>query len=162
MRGQAPAAKAQSDQAMSCKVTIASIAEVQLVELQHYFEANGDLIVMERVDKVPFEIERVFVVRAPDRAIRGKHAHKRCAQFLVCTNGCVEVICDDGLKTARFVLNRPELGLVLPPSIWSEQTYQGAESVLTVLCDRPYEAADYIRDYQEFLSYRKAAGVFGP
>jgi hypothetical protein len=110
---------------------------------------------MERVDKVPFAVERVFVVRAPLGAVRGQHAHRRCAQFLVCTNGCVEVICDDGVSTATFLLNRPELALVLPPTIWSQQTYQRTESVLTVLCDRPYEAADYIRDYAEFLAYRK-------
>jgi len=140
------------------KTVLASVTDLQVVELQHHFEANGDLIVMERVDKVPFEIERVFVVRAPIAAIRGQHAHKQCAQFLVCINGSIEVICDDGVHTATFILNRPELGLVLPPSIWSQQTYQTHDSVLTVLCDRPYDAADYIRDYQEFLSYRKALG----
>lgn len=139
----------------------ASVKDLRLVELQHHFEENGDLIVMERIDKVPFDIQRVFVVRAPLGAIRGHHAHKRCAQFLVCTNGCVEVICDDGVSTATFILNRPELGLVLPPSIWSQQNYQSANSVLTVLCDRPYEAADYIRDYEAFLGYRKSVGDLG-
>ena len=30
------------------------------------------------------------------------------------------------------------------------------ETVLIVLCDRPYEEHDYIRNYAEFLSFRKA------
>jgi hypothetical protein len=30
------------------------------------------------------------------------------------------------------------------------------ESVLIMLCDRVYEAHDYIRDYAEFLSFREA------
>ena len=137
---------------------MATVSDVQLVELQHYFEANGDLIVMERADKVPFAVERVFVVRAPLGAVRGQHAHRRCAQFLVCTNGSIEVVCDDGTSTATYLLNRPELALMLPPTIWSQQTYQRTDSVLTVLCNRPYEAADYIRDYAEFLDYRKASG----
>jgi hypothetical protein len=44
------------------------------------------------------------------------------------------------------------VGLIIPPGIWAQQTYLTENSVLTVLCDKLYQAADYIRDYEEFTS----------
>lgn len=135
------------------------ISAVTLTKLPRHFEDNGDLVVMEGVTHVPFPIARVFVVRAPAGAIRGQHAHKACAQFLTCTAGSVEVICDDGIATATYILDQPNVGLLVPPGIWSQETYQAHGSVLTVLCDRPYEAHDYIRDYGEFKVYRQTDGL---
>jgi len=132
------------------------IDTVKIIKLPHHFEDNGDLVVMEGLINVPFEIARVFVVRAPQNAVRGQHAHRACAQFLTCPRGIIEVLCDDGVQTATFVLDHPNIGLLLPPGIWSQQTYMAMESALTVLCDRHYEANDYIREYPEYLAYRHA------
>ena len=136
-----------------------SISAVTLIKLPHHFADNGDLVVMEGLTHVPFSIARVFVVRAPASAIRGQHAHKACTQFLTCPIGSVEVRCDDGRATATYVLDHPNVGLLVPPSIWAQETYQAPGSILTVLCDRPYEAHDYIRDYGEFKVYRQADGL---
>lgn len=132
------------------------IDTVKIIKLPHHIEDNGDLVVMEGMLNVPFEIARVFVVRAPERALRGDHAHRACTQFLTCPIGIVDVECDDGLQTASFVLDHPKFGLLVPAGIWSRQTYRTRGSTLTVLCDRHYEAHDYIREYQDYLAYRQA------
>jgi dTDP-4-dehydrorhamnose 3,5-epimerase-like enzyme len=131
-----------------------SVTSVVLTDLPRHSAANGDVVVMERVSHIPFVIVRVFVVIAPAGAVRGQHAHKQCTQFLTCPTGCVEIVCDDGLEKATYVLNQPGRGLLIPPSIWAQQIYRETHSVLTVLCDRPYEAEDYIREYPQFLAYR--------
>ena len=51
--------------------------------------------------------------------------------------------------------------LLVPPGIWAEQVYEGDDTVLMVLCDLPYDEADYIRDYTEFLAFRGMAGKGG-
>lgn len=135
---------------------ILSLEAVKIIKLPHHFEDNGDLVVMEGLINVPFSIARVFVVRAPEDAIRGHHAHRACTQFLTCPRGVVEVQCTDGVQTAIFVLDHPNIGLLVPAGIWSQQTYKVQGSALTVLCDRPYEADDYIREYPEYLAYRHA------
>lgn len=132
-----------------------SISAVHLTHLPHHFEDNGDLVVMEGLINVPFAIARVFVVRAPDQAIRGQHAHRACAQFLTCPSGAVEVLCDDGKETSTHMLDHPNLGLLVPAGIWAQQTYFGPHAALTVLCDKPYDAADYIRDYNDFKAFRQ-------
>lgn len=130
------------------------VTGVKLVELPYHPAENGDLVVVEGLVAIPFSIVRIFIVNAPAAAIRGQHAHRACAQFLICSRGRVEVSCDDGTATATYMLDRPNVGLLVPPTIWSEQVYCDPGSVLTVLCDRRYEAADYIRDYAVFKAFR--------
>lgn len=131
------------------------IDSVLIIKLPHHFEDNGDLIVMERIINIPFEIVRVFVVRASEGSIRGQHAHKACSQFLTCPSGTVEVLCDDGEQTSTFRLDHPNIGLLIPPGIWAQQTYLSKNSILTVICDHLYDATDYLRDYNEFKKFRE-------
>jgi dTDP-4-dehydrorhamnose 3,5-epimerase-like enzyme len=132
------------------------IGAVRPINLPHHLDDNGDLVVVEGLIHVPFAIARVFVVRAPIGAIRGQHAHKACTQFLTCPIGSVEVHCDDGREIGTYILDQPSVGLLVPPSIWTQQTFLVIGSVLTVLCDRLYESQDYIRDYDDFEAYRMA------
>ena len=134
--------------------TLPTVDSLSLINLPHHFEDNGDLVVIEGMVHVPFNIARVFVVRAPKGSIRGQHAHKACAQFLNCPRGSVTVTVDDGNRLASFELTHPNVGLYLPPGIWAEQLYNTDDSALTVLCDRRYEKEDYIRIYSEFINYR--------
>lgn len=136
------------------------ISAVTPIELPHYVADNGDLVVMEELTHVPFAIARVFVVLAPVGVIRGQHAHKACTQFLTCPIGSIEVRCDDGREIATYILDQPHIGLLIPPSIWAQQTYLTPGSAMAVLCDRPYESQDYIRDYGDFKVYRVTGGNF--
>ena len=122
---------------------------VKLIELPYHKENNGDLVVVEG-EIIPFSIKRVFNVRQQKGDIRGKHAHRHCSQLLICTNGAVEVKCDDISTTEIYVLDKPNFGLFIPPGIWADQKYIENNTILTVLCDRPFEEADYIRNYDDF------------
>jgi dTDP-4-dehydrorhamnose 3,5-epimerase-like enzyme len=130
------------------------LESLKLILLPHHSEENGDLVVMENQKGIPFDIKRVFVVRAPQFAIRGQHSHIDCTQFLTCPTGRILVTCDDGSKTKTFVLDTPKFGLLIPPGIWAQQDYLTDNSILTVLCDREYDAKDYIRNYDDYLKFK--------
>jgi hypothetical protein len=134
--------------------TVAKLADARLIELPHHVAPTGELVVLEGSGVVPFQIARVFFVHAPAGATRGQHAHKRCSQFMLACAGRVEVICDDGNETATFHLTHRRAGLLVPPGIWATQKYLAPGSGLAVLCDRRYEADDYLRDYAEFKVHR--------
>ena len=128
---------------------------IKLINFDYYKENDGDLVVAEgHSDNVPFSIARIFNVRANKGSTRGRHAHRECTQLLICTNGEVKVICDDGKETSIYILDKPNLGLLIVPGIWSEQKYIKENTVLTVICDSPYSEADYIRNYKYFLKYK--------
>ena len=127
---------------------------VKLIELPYHKENNGDLVVVEG-EIIPFSIKRVFNVRQQKGDIRGRHAHRHCSQLLICTNGAVEVKCDDSRTTEIYVLDKPNFGLFIPPGIWADQKYIENNTILTVLCNRPFEEADYVRNYDDFKLFSK-------
>lgn len=131
--------------------------DVHLIKLPKHAGANGDgvLVVAEAAQQVPFPIQRMFTIVAAAGAKRGRHAHRLCSQFMVCVRGAVEVVCDDGDDRKTFSLDSGELALLVPPALWVDIDFRQDDSILIVLCDRLYEEHDYIRDYDEFLSFRK-------
>jgi hypothetical protein len=95
---------------------------------------------------------RFFVVfDVPTEDVRGEHAHLSCEQFLVCTSGSVAVVVDDGNSRHETILTSPDVGLYLPPLIWAVQYKYSSDASLLVFASQPYDADDYVRDYEEFL-----------
>lgn len=137
-----------------------SVSDIRLIELPRFAREDGELVVFEGAsDAVPFAIARVFTVSAPKGAVRGRHAHRACSQLMLCASGDIGVACTDGVQTQSFRLNRGNLGLLVPPSIWAEETWHQANSVLLVLCDRAYDEVDYVRDMETFLAWRRSSAA---
>ncbi len=132
-----------------------NVADLRTLTLPSHAREDGTLVVAEAAVHVPYVIERMFTLQAPAGARRGQHAHKLCTQFMVCVAGAVDVICDDGRSQRTFSLDRGDRALLVPPTIWNIVDFPRPNSTLVVLCDRRYEAHDYIRDYDEFLTFRK-------
>ena len=131
-------------------------SKARLIELPRHARADGELVIAEATAQVPFRIERMFALSAPAGAKRGRHAHRLCSQFMICVSGAVDVVCEDGRKKNTFALERRDQALLVPPGVWNTVEFRQDESVLIVLCDRIYEAHDYIHDYAEFLSFRES------
>jgi dTDP-4-dehydrorhamnose 3,5-epimerase-like enzyme len=72
-------------------------------------------------------------------------------------HGAVEIVCDDSRNQKIFLLDRNNLAVCVPPTIWNNVIFREDKSVVTVLCDRPFEEADYLREYPDFLSFRESA-----
>ena len=144
--------------ALGCHPVLAmsQIEDLRLIELPRYARADGEVVVAEVAAQVPFRIERVFTLTAPAGARRGRHAHRLCSQFMICINGAVDVVCDDGNKQEEFKLDRRDRALLVPPGIWNTVVFLHAPSVVAVLCDQRYEEHDYISDYAEFKLFRAA------
>jgi dTDP-4-dehydrorhamnose 3,5-epimerase-like enzyme len=124
---------------------------VKLLEFPIFEEDSGELVVFEEnIAVIPFLIKRIFNVRSEKDSVRGKHAHRLCSQILICSNGSIEVTCDDSTNKEIYILNKPNYGLLVSPGIWTELKYIKQNTSMTVICDRLYEAEDYISDYADF------------
>lgn len=120
------------------------------INFKKHEHLNGMLCVYESGQLVPFDIRRVFTVSAKAGDIRGEHAHKQCAQLLICVSGSIRVGCDDGVIVTQYLLDNMGMGLLVPPGVWATEEYLKDDAVLMVLCNLGYEESDYIRDYNEF------------
>ena len=124
---------------------------VKLLEFPIFEEDSGELVVFEEnIAVIPFLIKRIFNVRSEKDSVRGKHAHRLCSQILICSNGSIQVTCDDSTNKEIYILDKPNYGLLVSPGIWAEQKYIKQNTSMTVICDRLYEAEDYISDYADF------------
>jgi UDP-2-acetamido-3-amino-2,3-dideoxy-glucuronate N-acetyltransferase len=121
-------------------------------------DPRGDLTVGEFENQFPFQPKRYFIVSGvPSGAIRGEHAHKHCHQFLICAYGQCSVTVDDGTTRLEVVLDRPSMGIYVPPMIWGRQWQYSADAALLVFASERYDPDDYIREYGAFLSALRAA-----
>jgi UDP-2-acetamido-3-amino-2,3-dideoxy-glucuronate N-acetyltransferase len=129
-----------------------AVPGVTVHHLQRAVDLRGRLVAAQAPDHVPFVPRRAFLVYdVPGRDVRGEHAHRQCHQFLIAARGSLDVIVDSGREREEILLDRPELGLYLPPMVWAVQHHFSQDAVLLVLASDPYDADDYIRSYDEFL-----------
>lgn len=129
-----------------------SVPRVSLHQLKAVADLRGRLSAGQFDEDIPFAVQRYFIVfDVPSKDVRGEHAHRRCEQFLVCVKGTVAVIVDDGDRREEILLDRPNLGLHVPPLVWCIQYKYSSDAVLLVFASDRYDPSDYIRDYDEFL-----------
>jgi UDP-2-acetamido-3-amino-2,3-dideoxy-glucuronate N-acetyltransferase len=133
-------------------VTETAVRDVTIHELPLVTDLRGSLSVGEIGRDIPFEVQRYFLVfDVPSAETRGEHAHRECHQFLICVSGQISVVADDGRHRQEILLNRPSLGLYIPPMVWATQYRYSSDAVLMVLASHPYSSEDYIRSYDEFM-----------
>lgn len=126
-----------------------------MIELDKHHNHKGNLTVVENNVTVPFAVERVYYLYdVPGGESRGGHAHKELKQLIVAASGSFDVVLNDGKIKRTFNLNRPYQGLLIVPGIWRELENFSSGSVCLVLASMKYSEADYIRDYNDFLSFK--------
>lgn len=130
----------------------ASVSDCRLIDLPRIADPRGNLTVVEAEEHIPFEIRRVYYLYdVPGGASRAGHAHIALQQFVIAAAGSFDVLVDDGRDRKRFFLNRSYYGVYIPSMIWREIENFSSGSVCLALASTHYDAADYYRDYEEFL-----------
>lgn len=131
-----------------------TLKDVQLIEIPKIEDVRGNLAIIEK-NVLPFDIKRVYYLYdVPSNAYRGGHAHKKLSQVLISLSGSFDVVLDDGKERSKISLNKPNKGLLIPTGIWRELENFSSGSVCLVLASEVFEETDYIRDYDEFISYK--------
>lgn len=132
---------------------------VRLIDLPHFDQAaRGCLTVAEAPENLPFIPQRLFwISQVSSGEVRGDHAHRQCAQFILCIHGSCQVRLSDGSADCQIKLASASQGLFVPPLTWVSCHPDNADSCLLVLASRRYEKEDYIFDLQEMRFLRSTA-----
>ena len=126
--------------------------QIRILDFPEMGDERGNLVVIEGMSAVPFEIWRVFYMYGSDAEVRrGCHANKRSHFVLVNVAGQSKVLVDNGHEKQIVSLDKPRMGLYIPNNIWKEMYEFSPDSVLLVLSDQHYDGEEYIRDYDQFL-----------
>lgn len=132
-----------------------TVIGVQLLKIPVVEDTRGNLAFIQK-DFLPFEFKRVYYLfDVPSSAYRGGHSHIVQQELLIALSGSFEVVVQDGLIKKSFVLNKPNVGLLIPTGIWRELQNFSSGAVCLVLASDVFEEADYIRDFDAFLESKK-------
>ena len=126
---------------------------VKMLEFPQRGDERGQMVVVEGLQDIPFEIKRIFYIYGSDSdVIRGQHANRRTEFVLINVAGKSKVKVLDGKgNEAVFSLNRPHTGIYLPTMVWKDMYDFSNDSVLLCLASEHYDASEYIRDYDEYV-----------
>lgn len=132
-----------------------TLADIQIVDIPKIEDHRGNIAVIEN-EVLPYQVKRVYYLYdVPSSATRGGHAHKDLQQCLIAVSGSFDVILKDGASQTTITLNKPDKGLLIPTGIWRELENFSSGSVCLVLASETFSEADYIRDYNAFVKYKK-------
>jgi len=136
-----------------------SVFDCSVIDLGKINFDEGNLTVVENCD-FPFKVNRIFYLYdIAGGESRGAHSHKQCHQFLVAASGSFEVQLDDGIYKRQVFLNRPSVGLHIPPGVWASEMNFSSGAICLVLASHEYDEGDYLRDYDEYLNYIKVGFI---
>lgn len=126
----------------------------KIIEFADFGDERGNLVVIEGDGMdIPFDIKRVFYIYGSDsEVVRGSHANRETEFLLVNVSGTSKVRLADDSKEIIVELNKPRMGLYISSMVWKDMYDFSKDSVLLVLASRHYDANEYIRDFDEYLS----------
>lgn len=131
----------------------------RMVKLPRIYDPRGSLSFVEQNSHIPFDIQRVYwIYDVPGGEDRGSHSHHRLEQLLVATGGSFDVEVTDGFTRKVYHLNKPFEGLYLPPGFWHTLINFASGSVCMAIVSLPYDEADYIRSYDDYMELARERG----
>lgn len=125
----------------------------RLLSMSVQGDARCNLISIDATAGLPFQIARVYYIFGTSEQVdRGFHAHRNLVQWAICVSGACTIILDDGQERTKVRLDTPDQVLEIGSMVWREMRDFTEGAVLLVLANSPYDEADYIRDYDQFLA----------
>jgi hypothetical protein len=133
-----------------------TIFDCSIIDVSKVHNEAGNITVVENGKNIPFDVKRIYYLYdIPGGEARGGHAHCELQQYIIAASGSFDVIIDDGKNRRTVTLNRPNLALHIVPGLWRELDNFCSGSISLVLASHIYDEKDYIRNYNEFLEFKK-------
>ena len=127
-----------------------------LIELPKIEDIRGNLSFIEEENHIPFKIKRVYwIYDVPGGEVRGGHAFKCQKEFIIALSGSFDVIVDNGVNKNKYFLNRSYYGLCLNSGLWRNMENFSTNALALIISSTEYDENDYIRDYEQFLKFKK-------
>jgi hypothetical protein len=128
---------------------------VKMIDLPKIPDPRGNLSIIEEEIHLPFKIERAYwIYDVPGGQVRGGHAFRVQQELIVALSGSFDVVIEDGSAKKTYSLNRSYYGLYIPAGLWRQMQNFSTNSLAMVLSSTHFFASDYIREYDEFQTYR--------
>ena len=125
---------------------------IYIKKINFFKDTRGKLVSIDHKKFKFFSIKRTFFINFIKRkVIRGKHAHKKCSQFIICISGKIKIkTIDSNLNKKNYILSDLNKGIYIRPYVWVEIVSMESNTSIACFADRKYEKLDYIKSFVEF------------
>ncbi len=124
--------------------------KIKIIDIKNKSDERGKLSVIQKSD-IPFQIKRVFWIQGMNKEERGKHAHYKARQCIICIQGKCKIKFDDGKNKKELILiDNDNKGFIKEPNFWITIYDCSPDCILLVLVSEEYDEKDYIRSYKKF------------
>ena len=125
---------------------------IYIKKINFFKDSRGKLASIDHKKFKCFSIKRTFFINfLRSKVIRGKHAHKKCSQFIICISGKIKIrTIDSKLNKKDFILSNFNKGIYIKPYVWIEIVSLKTNTSIVCFADRKYEKLDYINTFTEF------------
>lgn len=128
--------------------------KIRIIDLPKIEDDRGNLSFIEEDTHIPFKIKRVYwIYDVPGGEFRGSHAYRNSEELVVALSGSFDIILHDGKEEKKYSLTRSYYGLYIPRLIFRRLENFSTNSLALVLSSTHYDQSDYIRDFNEFLTF---------
>jgi dTDP-4-dehydrorhamnose 3,5-epimerase-like enzyme len=133
------------------------IQSPKIISLPKIEDDRGNLSFFENDNHIPFEIKRTYwIYDVPGGCERGGHAFIQQKEFIIALSGSFDVLVNDGTTKQVFSLNRSYYGLYIPNGLWRQMENFSTNALALVVSSTAYQENDYIRDFTEYLNFKKS------
>ena len=134
-----------------------TVFDCSIIYLPRIQNRAGNITPVTNLENIPFIIKRIYYLYdMPGGESRGAHAHKKLEQLVIALSGSFDITLDDGRNKKSVHLARPYMGLHMQPGMWRDINNFSSGAICLVLASELYDEKDYIREYSEFMEYKKA------
>ena len=134
-----------------------TVFDCSIIYLPKIQNRAGNITPVTNLENIPFIIKRIYYLYdMPGGESRGAHAHKKLEQLVIALSGSFDITLDDGRNKKSVHLARPYMGLHMLPGMWRDINNFSSGAICLVLASELYDEKDYIREYSEFMEYKKA------
>jgi dTDP-4-dehydrorhamnose 3,5-epimerase-like enzyme len=132
---------------------VSNLKKVAAIDLTTFSDRErGNLTVVQVGQHIPIPIARIFYIYGiPKDCERGAHAHRGTTQVFIPIKGSLSLELRDPDETKTSTLTDPRRAIYVPPMIWARLHDFSDDAICLVLADTPYDPADYIRDWEDYV-----------
>lgn len=131
--------------------------KVREIKLGKIRDKRGNLSVVESGMSLPFEIKRTYwVYDVPGGEARQGHAYYKSEEFIIALSGSFDLLVDDGTTSTTYHLDQCSKGIYIPAGTWRHLLNFATNSIALIITSTKYNPKDYIRDYGQFVEFKKS------
>ena len=124
------------------------------IKINRFSSKEVNLFFINKLNSKIKNLNRVFFLVSKKKCVRGNHAHKVCAQYLISIKGNIKIEKEHFGKISKTTILEFKEIVKIKPKTWLK-VHMKRNQILCVFCDKDFDQKEYIHNYKDFKKIKK-------